>query len=103
MEFLVGAFFSVAILFMLTFMFIGIWSFIVYLKNYRQRRYHNYILEKITQQLSLISAHLHISDEDHDKYAYLTGEEDFEFTDKSDDNIDNLSDFNKHDSFRSKS
>ena len=54
MEFLTGAFLIVSIVFMCVFMFIGIWSFVVYLKSYRQKRYQNYILEKISQKLSLI-------------------------------------------------
>ncbi|MGL4773193.1 MAG: hypothetical protein ACRC2K_06445 [Clostridium sp.] len=43
---------SIGILFMLTFMFIGIWLFIVALKAYNQLCYKNYILEKIHQRLS---------------------------------------------------
>lgn len=97
MEFLNGAFIIVAILFMAVFMFIGIWSFIVYLKSYRQTRYQNYILEKITQQLALISNKMTVSNEDTDKYAYLTGEEDFEFNDANDDKINNITEFNKQD------
>lgn len=97
MEFLNGAFLIVAILFMAVFMFIGIWSFIVYLKSYRQTRYQNYILEKITQQLTLISSRINTSDGSADKYAYLTGEEDFQFNDVNDDKIDNITEFNKQD------
>ncbi|MGL5150933.1 MAG: hypothetical protein ACRC7N_10230 [Clostridium sp.] len=44
---------SVGILFMLTFMFIGIWLFIIALKAYNQLCYKNYILEKIYQRISL--------------------------------------------------
>ena len=48
---------SVAILFMLTFMFIGIWSFIVFLKMYKNQRINNFLLEKINHSiLSLVSA-----------------------------------------------
>lgn len=43
----------VGILFMLTFMFIGIWLFIVALKAYNQLCYKNYILEKIYQKISM--------------------------------------------------
>ena len=94
MEFLTGAFLIVSIVFMLTFMFIGIWSFVVYLKSYRQKRYQNYILEKISQKLSLISDSMDGTDND-DKYAYLTGDEDFEFSEDEISKIDNITNFNK--------
>ncbi|MGG7178806.1 hypothetical protein ACQPU1_14520 [Clostridium paraputrificum] len=51
MSILFGATCILAILFMATFMFIGIWLFIVALKAFRQLRYKNYILEKIYQKL----------------------------------------------------
>ena len=51
MSILSGATYILAILFMATFMFIGIWLFIVALKAFRQLRYKNYILEKIYQKL----------------------------------------------------
>ena len=54
MKFLTSAFLIVSIAFMCIFMFIGIWSFVVYLKSYRQKRYQNYILEKMNQKLSLM-------------------------------------------------
>lgn len=44
-------FYSVGILFMISFMIIGIWSFIIYNKMYRCKRIENYILEKIYQHL----------------------------------------------------
>ena len=43
----------VAIIFMIVFMFLGIWLFIVALKAYKQLRYKNYILEKINQKLDV--------------------------------------------------
>lgn len=43
---------SVAILFMLTFMFIGIWSFIIFIKIYKNQKEKNYLLEKIANNLS---------------------------------------------------
>lgn len=98
MEFLTGAFLIVSIVFMCIFMFIGIWSFVVYIKTYRQRRYQNYILEKISQKLSLICDNMDNSSEN-DKYAYLTGEEDFEFSKNEHDKIDNITDFNKQEKF----
>ncbi|MDO5039751.1 hypothetical protein [Clostridium sp.] len=55
MTFLVATFSIIGIIFMLTFMFIGIWLFIVALKTYNQIRYKNYILEKISQKLDLLS------------------------------------------------
>lgn len=45
----------VTIIFMITFIFIGIWSFIILNKGYHQLRYKNYILEKIENRLSFIS------------------------------------------------
>ncbi|ALP89220.1 MULTISPECIES: hypothetical protein [Clostridium] len=98
MEFLTGAFLIVSIVFMCVFMFIGIWSFVVYLKSYRQKRYQNYILEKISQKLSLISDNIDNSDKD-SKYAYLTGDEDFEFSDNEIDNLDNITDLSTQEKF----
>ncbi|MGL5822169.1 MAG: hypothetical protein ACRCYE_11235 [Sarcina sp.] len=40
---------------MLTFIFIGIWSFIIANKAYNQAKYKNYLLEKISNQLSLVA------------------------------------------------
>ena len=54
MEFLTGSVCIIGIIFMLTFMFIGIWLFIVALKAYNQLRYKNYILEKISHNLDLL-------------------------------------------------
>ncbi|WP_322006649.1 hypothetical protein [Clostridium butyricum] len=98
MEFLTGAFLIVSIVFMCVFMFIGIWSFVVYLKSYRQKRYQNYILEKISQKLSLISDNIDNSDKD-SKYAYLTGDEDFEFSDNEIDNLENITDLSTQEKF----
>ncbi|WP_300346898.1 hypothetical protein [Clostridium sp.] len=44
----------VAIIFMLTMMFLGIWSFIIANKAYSQIKYKNYLLEKIAHNISLI-------------------------------------------------
>ena len=38
-------------IFLIVFIFIGIWLFIIALKSYRQLRYKNYILEKIYQKI----------------------------------------------------
>ena len=94
MEFLTGGFLIVSIVFMCIFMFIGIWSFVIYLKSYRQRRFQNYILEKISQKLSIICDNIDNSCKE-DKYAYLTGDEDFEFSDDESSNINNITDFTK--------
>ena len=40
---------------MAVFMFISIWLFIVALKAFNQLKYKNYILEKINQNLSVLS------------------------------------------------
>lgn len=96
MNYLAGTFIIVSILFMCVFMFIGIWSFIVFLKSYRQTRYQNYILEKISQKLSSIADSMPKNEDSGDKYAYLTGEEDFEFTeDNDDDRLSNVTNLNK--------
>lgn len=55
MSILLGATCIVGILFMATFMFIGIWLFIVALKAFQQMKYNNYILEKIYEKLDVIS------------------------------------------------
>lgn len=95
MRFLTGAFLIVSMVFMAIFMFIGIWSFVIYLKSYHQKRYQNYILEKINEKLSLLCDN---TDSQHNnKYAYLTGDEDFEFTEE--DKLDNVTDLNKHEKF----
>ena len=55
MAILYGATCIVGIIFMVAFLFIGIWLFKTALKSYEQLRYKNYILEKIYQKLSIIS------------------------------------------------
>lgn len=96
MNYLVGTFIIVSILFMCVFMFIGIWSFIVFLKSYRQTRYQNYILEKISQKLNSIANSMPKEEENDDKYAYLTGEEDYEYTEDDNNKLDNVTKINKH-------
>ncbi|MDO5517723.1 MAG: hypothetical protein Q4F66_09205 [Clostridium sp.] len=96
MNYLAGTFIIVSILFMCVFMFIGIWSFIVFLKSYRQTRYQNYILEKISQKLNSIASSMPKQEDSSDKYAYLTGEEDFELAEDNDDTkLDNVTNLNK--------
>jgi len=55
MSILYGATCVVGIIFMLTFMFVGIWLFIIALKSFQQLRYKNYILEKIYQKLDILA------------------------------------------------
>ncbi|MBE6072737.1 MAG: hypothetical protein E7208_12440 [Clostridium butyricum] len=99
MKYLFGAFAIVSIIFMCVFMFLGIWLFVVALKAFRHQRYHNYILEKIYQQLSKISDVLS-SEVNKNDYSYLIGEEDFNLADdRSTDEIDNVTDFNKQEKF----
>lgn len=45
----------IAIIFMLTLMFIGIWSFVIANKAYNQFKYKNYLLEKIANQLAILT------------------------------------------------
>lgn len=42
---------SVAILFMLTFMFIGIWSFIIFIKIFKNEKIKTSLLEKICDNI----------------------------------------------------
>lgn len=48
----------IAIIFMLTLMFIGIWSFVIANKAYSQFKYKNYLLEKISNQLTIANEKL---------------------------------------------
>ncbi|EKY22377.1 DUF6709 family protein [Clostridium celatum] len=43
---------SVAIIFMICFMFIGIWSFIIFIKMFKNQRIQNFLLEKINTSIS---------------------------------------------------
>ena len=52
---------SVAILFMICFMFIGIWSFIIFLKMANNQRLQTYLLEKINKSISSLEKS-HIDD-----------------------------------------
>lgn len=45
---------SVAIIFMICFIFIGIWSFIVFLKMAKNQRIQTYLLEKINRSISAL-------------------------------------------------
>ena len=45
----------IAILFMITMMFIGIWGFILANQAYNQLRYQNYLLEKLTQNIYMLN------------------------------------------------
>lgn len=45
----------ISILAMLTFMFIGIWGFILLIKIYNQLRYKNYLMEKLAQNTYRLS------------------------------------------------
>lgn len=45
----------IGILFMLTLIFIGIWSFILANKAYSQIKYKNYLLEKISNRLAILT------------------------------------------------
>lgn len=49
-------FYIVGILFMLSFMFIGIWSFIIFLKIYKNQRINNYLLDKINKSISSLNS-----------------------------------------------
>lgn len=81
----------IAIIFMIVFMFIGIWLFIVALKAYKQLRYKNYILEKINQKLDVSrksvsnNEEISISEEanDFDEHLNYSNIRDFDKLDKN--------------------
>jgi hypothetical protein len=52
----------ISIIFMLTLMFIGIWGFIVVIQIHNQLKYRNYILEKLSQNVYMITSKLHQED-----------------------------------------
>ena len=88
MTFLVGLVSIIGILFMLTFMFIGIWLFIIALKAYNQLRYKNYILEKISQKLDAL--YINKSNYSYDDFLNEEGSEDFNIYD-----LEKVKDFEK--------
>ena len=51
----------ISIIFMLIAMFIGIWGFILMMKMYNQLKYRNYILEKLSQNVYMITSKIHES------------------------------------------
>ena len=53
-----------SIIFMLTLMFIGIWGFILMMKIYNQLKYRNYILEKLSQNVYMLTSKIHKAEGD---------------------------------------
>lgn len=90
MAFLVVLVSIIGILFMLTFMFIGIWLFIIALKAYNQLRYKNYILEKMSQKLDTLC----INKQEYSYEDFLSDETPDGFTISD---LDNVKDFEKRD------
>ena len=88
MTFLVGLVSIIGILFMLTFMFIGIWLFIIALKAYNQLRYKNYILEKISQKLDAL--YINKSNYSYDDFLNEESSEEFNIYD-----LEKVKDFEK--------
>lgn len=82
MAFLTATFLIIAILFMLVFIFIGIWLFILAIKSHRQLRYQNYILEKICQKLNILSDKMNLND----SFNYLDDEIMSDDSDESNEN-----------------
>jgi len=76
-----------SIIFMLTLMFIGIWGFILMIKMYNQLKYRNYILEKLSQNVYMLTSKIH------------ENEGSITFTDNDNDNINevvkNITNFKK--------
>lgn len=54
-------FYSIAILFMGTLMFISIWGFITFNKMYKNQRIQNFLLDKIYQSISQINLNYNYS------------------------------------------
>lgn len=88
MNFLVISALVIGIIFMLTFMFIGIWLFIIALKTYNKFCYNNYILEKINENLS----NLNLDKEEYSYEDFLndTAQDEFNLSD-----LNNVKDFGK--------
>ena len=74
MKFLMATFLIIAILFMLVFMFIGIWLFIVAIKSHKQLRYQNYILEKICQKINILSEKMNLNETQNDNLDYFNND-----------------------------
>lgn len=76
---------SVAIIFMICFMFIGIWSFIAFLKMLKNQRIQTYLLEKINKNISSLENSI--------KKIDMTSESDFLIEDSViNDDADNFDD-----------
>ena len=98
MSVLFGASCIIGILFMVTFMFIGIWLFITALKAYHQLKYKNFILEKIYQKLDVLSQK-HTSNINDEKSNITTSDVmDFlQFENEDLSNTDNIKNFDRKD------
>ncbi len=48
----------IGIIFMLTLIFVAVWGFILANQAYNQMRYQNYLLEKITQNIYMLTCKL---------------------------------------------
>lgn len=78
---------GVGILFMITFMFIGIWLFIATLKAFQQLRYRNYILEKIYSKMdNLNNKNIYSEENLEDEFNVL----DFDDEDTTHSNLKNI-------------
>lgn len=75
---------TVAIIFMICLMFIGIWSFIVFLKMAKNQRIQTYLLEKINKSISALEKN-NIYDSSTLESAFMM--DDFSSDDTDDDNI----------------
>lgn len=56
-------FYGVGIIFMISFMFIGIWSFVLLNKTYKIQRIKNYILDNLNKNIAKLSSSSNISNE----------------------------------------
>lgn len=63
-------FYSIAIIFMGTLIFIGIWGFITFNKMYKNQRIQNFLLDKIYQSISKLNLN--------STYSYETTENEFD-------------------------
>lgn len=93
-------FYIIAILFMITLMFIGIWSFITFNKMYKNQRIQNFLLDKIYQSLSSINLNATYSQEKSETIEdefnvdeFINEDELFDDEDDSNSNTDNIISF----------
>lgn len=71
-------FYSVATLFMICFMIIGIWAFVLYNKMFKNSRIQNYLLQKIDNSISSLNINNNLQNDSIDSYSSIIEESLFE-------------------------